>query len=110
MKSYCLQNQAFSDALDTQVGDCTCRQLLKTPAYPASLCHVEGLTLDKIASLCNVPQGPYTGRCYCRDALQGAEQCGNVTDQLKSFCNSPTKMPIAYTNANGDGRSGRRVK
>jgi 5'-nucleotidase / UDP-sugar diphosphatase len=108
MKNYCAQSQAFKDALTKQVGDCTCQQLIKHPDNAATLCHVDGLTADMIDATCAFPQGPYTGRCYCRDALQGAVECGTVTSQLKSFCENPTRMPIA--DADSDGRIGRRVK
>jgi len=106
--SFCKQTQVFEDALAKKLGDCTCGQLLKLPADAASRCNVEGLTPEIIRTTCNVPQGPYTGRCYCRDALAGAQECGSVTRQLETFCANPTEMPIA--NAAEDNRIGRRVK
>ncbi len=107
--NYCQQMRSYEEALARQVGECSCRQLLSLPvADAAARCNVEGLTKETIEATCAVPQGPYTGRCYCRDALSGAQQCGSVTVQLKSFCENPTKMPIA--NATEDGRIGRRVK
>ncbi|MGZ3459723.1 MAG: bifunctional metallophosphatase/5'-nucleotidase, partial [Archangium sp.] len=72
VRNFCKLAQDFEDALARKVGDCTCRQLLSLPIADApARCHVEGLTQDLIDSTCNVPQGPYTGRCYCRDALAG---------------------------------------
>ena len=107
--AFCKQARGFEEALARQVGECTCRELLTLPAdQAAGRCRVEGLTKETIQTTCAVPQGPYTGRCYCRDALSGAQECGSVTGQLKSFCENPTKMPIA--NASEDGRIGRRVK
>jgi hypothetical protein len=106
--NFCKQAQAFEDALARKLGDCTCGQLLSLPADASSRCKVEGLTPELIRTTCNVPQGPYTGRCYCRDALTGAQECGSVTRQLETFCANPTEMPIA--NAAEDNRIGRRVK
>jgi hypothetical protein len=93
-----------------KVGTCSCAQLLPPPADAAQRCGVEGLTPELIRSTClgSVPPGPYTGRCYCRDALGGAQECGSVTRQLETFCKNPTEMPIA--NAAEDNRIGRRVK
>ncbi|QRN94274.1 bifunctional metallophosphatase/5'-nucleotidase [Archangium violaceum] len=106
-RNFCAKAQEFEDALARTVGDCTCRQLLNIPAEEAAArCHVEDPA--EIQSTCNVPAGPYTGRCNCRDALSGLQECGSVTRQLETFCENPTEMPIA--NAIEDGRIGRRVK
>jgi 5'-nucleotidase/UDP-sugar diphosphatase len=106
--SFCRQAQEFEDALARKVGTCTCRELLVPPANAAERCDEPGLTPEKIRTQCNVPVGPYTGRCNCREALMGASDCGAVTQQLKNFCENPTTMPIA--NAVEDGRIGRKVK
>ena len=68
-----------------------------------------GLNPDIIQAQCQVPAGPFTGRCNCRDVLAGTNPvCGTVTPQLRSFCENPTAMSIA--DAVEDGRIGRRVK
>ncbi|WNG59359.1 bifunctional metallophosphatase/5'-nucleotidase [Archangium gephyra] len=113
--NFCTQAKAYKTALtealkNQKVGTCSCEQVLPPRADAAQRCGVEGLTPEIIRSTClgSVPQGPYTGRCYCRDALGGAQECGTVTKQLETFCKNPTEMPIA--NAVEDNRIGRRVK
>ncbi|OJT20590.1 multifunctional 2',3'-cyclic-nucleotide 2'-phosphodiesterase/5'-nucleotidase/3'-nucleotidase [Archangium sp. Cb G35] len=113
--NFCTQAKAYktslTEALKNQtVGTCSCEEVLPPRADAAQRCGVEGLTPEIIRSTClgSVPQGPYTGRCYCRDALGGAQECGTVTKQLETFCKNPTEMPIA--NAVEDNRIGRRVK
>nr|WP_244237933.1 bifunctional UDP-sugar hydrolase/5'-nucleotidase [Corallococcus terminator] len=105
----CRVSQAFEDALNKKIGSCSCLDLIKLPADAAQRCGVADLTPESIQAQCAVPQGPYTGRCTCRDLLSGTNPtCGTVTSQLRSFCEKPTAMPIA--NAIEDGRIGRRVK
>ncbi|HYO69147.1 MAG TPA: bifunctional UDP-sugar hydrolase/5'-nucleotidase [Archangium sp.] len=113
--NFCTQAKAYKTSLteamkNQKVGTCSCEQLLPPSADAAQRCGVEGLTPELIRSTClgSVPQGPYTGRCYCRDALGAAQECGSVTRQLETFCKNPTAMPIA--NAAEDNRIGRRVK
>ena len=66
-------------------------------------------TANNIAAcLIKVPQGPYLGKCYCRDALNDDPLCGNVTSQLRSFCLNPSALSVAV--GTEDGRIGRRVK
>ncbi len=109
LKSFCASAQQFKAALNKEVGSCTCRELLGNTDGAAERCGVEGLTPQQIQTTCNVPPGPYTGRCGCRDALAGTNPtCGTLTPQLRSFCENPTSMAIA--NAIEDGRIGRRVK
>ena len=108
LRNVCRQAQEFQDTLAREVGECTCLELLKSSANAAERCQVAGLTPEIIQATCNVPQGPYAGRCYCREVISGAQECGSVTGQLKSFCENPVKMPIA--NASEDGRIGRKVK
>jgi hypothetical protein len=108
IKGYCAATKAYEDKLNTAVGSCTCRNLLNPTPTSAAECGRPDLTLDDIRNTCQVPAGPYTGRCTCRDVLAGATQCGTVTRQLESFCANPTAMPVAT--AIEDGRIGRRVK
>ncbi len=104
-RGFCRSAQEFKDALDKQVGSCTCLSTLGKEDAPARC----GVTAEQIQETCNVPAGPFTGRCGCRDALAGNNPiCGTTTPQLRSFCQNPTAMPIA--NAIEDGRIGRRVK
>jgi 5'-nucleotidase/UDP-sugar diphosphatase len=106
-RNFCQSAQAFKDALNKQVSDnCTCLSTLGKEDAPASC----GVTAEQIQEACsNLPAGPFTGRCGCRDALAGNNPiCGTTTPQLRSFCENPTAMPIA--NAVEDGRIGRRVK
>ncbi|WP_240359557.1 bifunctional metallophosphatase/5'-nucleotidase [Pyxidicoccus trucidator] len=106
---YCRSAKDFEDALERQVGSCSCQELLGFPADAAQRCGVADLTPDAIQAQCQVPTGPYTGRCSCRDVLTGGNPvCGNVTPQLRSFCENPTSISIA--DAVEDGRIGRRVK
>jgi 2',3'-cyclic-nucleotide 2'-phosphodiesterase (5'-nucleotidase family) len=107
-QGYCATAKTYKDRLDTQVGTCTCRDLLNPTAESPSKCGMPQLTLDDIRNTCQVPAGPYTGRCSCREVLAGAPECGTVTTQLASFCANPTAMPVAT--AIEDGRIGRRVK
>jgi 5'-nucleotidase / UDP-sugar diphosphatase len=114
-KNFCQQTQAFEDALARKLGDCSCQELLPLMSLPAdkfaeatARCNVAGLSADKARTECAVPQGPYSGRCYCREILAGASECGSVTQQLRNFCQNPTEMPVA--NAIEDGRIGRKVK
>ena len=104
-RNFCRSAQEFKDVLNKQVGSCTCLSTLGKEDAP-SFC---GVTAEQIQETCNVPAGPFTGRCGCRDALAGNNPiCGSTTPQLRSFCQNPTAMPIA--NALEDGRIGRRVK
>jgi 2',3'-cyclic-nucleotide 2'-phosphodiesterase (5'-nucleotidase family) len=104
-RGFCRSAQEFKDALNKQVGSCTCQSTLGKEDAPARC----GVTAEQIQETCNVPAGPFTGRCACRDALAGNNPiCGTTTPQLRSFCQNPTAMPIA--NAIEDGRIGRRVK
>lgn len=108
IKSFCRQAQEFKDALNREVGDCRCSDLLASTENAAERCGVPDLTLDTIKNTCNVPTGPYTGRCTCREVLEGATACGVVTSQLRAFCENPTSAAVA--NAAEDNRIGRRVK
>lgn len=105
LRGTCRQAQDFKDALAKTVGSCTCLQTLGNADAPTQC----GAPAEQIAATCQLPAGPYTGRCSCRDALAGTNPtCGTLTPQLRSFCENPTTMAIA--NAVEDGRIGRRVK
>ncbi|HEX8822006.1 MAG TPA: 5'-nucleotidase C-terminal domain-containing protein, partial [Archangium sp.] len=110
-----LENIRTTCATDTQVGTCSCGEFLdestgqfrNVPTDVVERC--PNIPLPELLTKCAaMPSGPYTGRCTCREALKGAQECGSVTRQLKSFCENPTAMPIA--NATEDGRIGRKVK
>jgi 5'-nucleotidase/UDP-sugar diphosphatase len=105
VRGTCRQAQDFEDALAKKVGSCTCLETLGRTDAPAH-CNAKP---EEIAATCQIPAGPYTGRCSCRDALAGTNPtCGTLTPQLRSFCENPSSMAIA--NAIEDGRIGRRVK
>ncbi|MHB8876820.1 MAG: bifunctional metallophosphatase/5'-nucleotidase, partial [Myxococcaceae bacterium] len=106
-KAMCANAREFQNQLDgTMQGACSCRQVL---AGDASACAVPEVTPEmKAACTAALPPGPNLGRCFCLDALAGNPTCGNVTVQLRSFCENPTAMPIAV--GVEDGRIGRRVK
>ncbi len=55
-----------------------------------------------------LPNGPWLGKCSCRQALAGDPLCGNVTRAVRNFCENPTSVPVA--SGVEDGRIGRRVK
>jgi 2',3'-cyclic-nucleotide 2'-phosphodiesterase (5'-nucleotidase family) len=103
---FCRQAQEYEDALARTVEGCSCRELFSPNA--AQGCKAPGFTVEQLRAACNVPSGPYTGRCNCREVLAGAPECGSVTQQLKNFCQNPTAMPIATVLE--DGRIGRKVK
>jgi 2',3'-cyclic-nucleotide 2'-phosphodiesterase (5'-nucleotidase family) len=107
VKTFCETARTFKRQLDeTMVGPCTCRQVL---AKDAVACAVPEVTQDmKDTCTGQLPVGPTLGRCTCLDALSGAATCGNVTQQLRTFCENPTAMPVAV--GVEDGRIGRRVK
>jgi 2',3'-cyclic-nucleotide 2'-phosphodiesterase (5'-nucleotidase family) len=49
------------------------------------------------------------GKCTCQDVFNGdTKACGHLTNDLRNFCQAPTKVPIAI--GEEDGRIGRRVK
>ncbi len=108
VRSFCAQAQDFKSALQKQVGSCTCGGLLSKPD-DLQRCGVPDLTPESLQATCNIPPGPFTGRCNCREALAGTNPtCGTITPQLKNFCENPTAMGISGEIE--DGRIGRRVK
>ena len=107
VRTYCETARTFKRQLDeTMQGACSCRQVL---AGDASACAVPEVTPElRNACVSQLPPGPALGRCSCLDALSGNPVCGNVTQQLRSFCENPTAMPVAI--GVEDGRIARRVK
>lgn len=101
--SFCTQAKAFSDRL-TVADDsgCSCLGAFRGDASCAAA--------KDIATQCqrDLPAGPFTGKCSCRDALAGNPVCGTVTRAVQNFCENPTRIPIA--SGIEDGRIGRRVK
>ncbi|NMO17296.1 bifunctional metallophosphatase/5'-nucleotidase [Pyxidicoccus fallax] len=89
---------------------CTCGTLATREYNPQGCAPPpEHDTVAEVKAYCSPLAGPYTGRCTCRDVLAGGNPvCGNVTPQLRNFCENPTSMSIA--DAVEDGRIGRRVK
>ncbi|MEW5738077.1 MAG: bifunctional UDP-sugar hydrolase/5'-nucleotidase [Myxococcota bacterium] len=69
-----------------------------------------GPSLDQQKRDCyaKLPPGPALGRCGCRDALAGLPECGNVPTATRTFCENPTRMPIAV--GVEDGRITRRIR
>jgi len=65
-------------------------------------------TLPALARLCSAPP-LFAGKCSCLDVLIGnTYACGNITQELASFCSKPTTMPIVV--GESDGRIGARSK
>lgn len=91
---------------------CTCGDVDGEREYRTDGCvnvQPELDTPEKVKAYCSPSNGPFSGRCSCRDVLSGTNPiCGNVTPELRSFCENPTSMSIA--DAVEDGRIGRRVK
>ncbi len=72
---------------------------------------------SQMRDLCDDVPGPWAGKCSCTDALQASGEnppaastlsCGNVTSQLRNFCENPTAAAVAV--GIEDGRIGQRVK
>jgi hypothetical protein len=102
--SFCQQSKAYSERLKLDDGHgCTCLAAFRndTSACPAP---------KDVADQCQreLPPGPFTGKCSCRDALAGDPICGNVTRAVQNFCENPTRIPVST--GIEDGRIGRRVK
>ncbi len=105
-KAFCESAHAFKVQLEEPNGACTCRQVLRGDA---AACSVPEVTGDlKAACVALLPPGPSVGRCSCRDALSGNVICGHVTQELRTFCENPSSMPVSI--GVEDGRIGRRVK
>ncbi len=101
--AFCQQTAAFKATLDEPVGACTCRDALRGSNACGDLAGAQQACLGKLAP------GPFLGRCNCKDALSGnVARCGNVTAQVKTFCENPTSIAIAV--GVEDGRIQRRVK
>ena len=86
----CRQAQEFRDAMDRKVGDCTCSQVLLPVENAAELCHVEGLTPERVVSLCSVPTGQHNyaldrkvGDCTCSQVLKPVENAAELCNLKK---------------------------
>jgi 5'-nucleotidase / UDP-sugar diphosphatase len=98
----CVQMEQYEQLLRSSVGTCSCKDVLT--GNPAC-----GQLSDADRARCSELPGPWLGTCSCRDVLAGdVTRCRSITPQLKSFCEFPTRMPIAA--GIEDGRIGRRVK
>ncbi len=105
--SFCNQASAFRDALLQSKGACSCADIFRRDTVACA--NAIGDFEPEIATCANeLPEGPFLGRCSCRQALAGDPLCGNVTRAVRNFCENPTALPIA-TGAE-DGRISRRVK
>ncbi len=100
--SFCTQAAAYEAKLTEKFeGACSCVDVFRKVG-PCS-------TPERVgACLASVPAGPALGKCTCRDALNSDPLCGNVTNQIRSFCENPTALSIAA--GTEDGRISRRVK
>ncbi|MBS1148564.1 MAG: nutA [Myxococcaceae bacterium] len=100
-QSFCKGADDYKKKLDEDNAGCRCVDVFrKTAACDAP---------EKLAAcLASVPPGPALGKCTCRDALAADPLCGNVTSQIRSFCENPTALSIAV--GTEDGRIARRVK
>lgn len=83
---------------------CTCAEVLQ---YGAAACG--GQVTESMVSACTMSQyGPYLGRCNCFQAMSADPTCGFITQQARTFCKNPDRMPVAI--GLEDGRIGRRIK
>jgi 2',3'-cyclic-nucleotide 2'-phosphodiesterase (5'-nucleotidase family) len=111
--SYCQNAKRFQDALSSAEGlPCSCKAVFRGDV---STCGPEvdfnvartycfnSLKADAAGS-----GGPPLGKCQCLDALAGNPICGNVTEQVRAYCENPTSMAVAV--GVEDGRIARRVK
>ena len=100
--SFCAQAADYESKLTEKIdGACSCVDVFRKVG-PCS-------TPERVAAcLGSVPAGPALGKCTCRDALNSDPLCGNVTNQIRSFCENPTALSIAV--GTEDGRIARRVK
>lgn len=105
--SFCNQAATFRDELRRERGACTCADVFR---QDRAACANPGGDFAAAIAECRaaLPEGPFLGRCTCREALAGEAICGNVTRAVRNFCENPTALPIA-TGAE-DGRISRRVK
>lgn len=103
--SFCTQARDFRDALQSDMQPCTCTEAFNGNTEACSTSDFTGLIQACVARL---PEGPWLGRCNCRQALANDPLCGNVTRAVRNFCENPTAVPVAV--GQEDGRIGRRVK
>ena len=107
------QAQAFEDALAKHAwAAAPAASCWRCPDRRLAALRREGLARRRSSgTTCSVPQGPYTGRCNCRDALGGRRQRmlrHRHPAAARPSARTPPSMAIA--NAVEDGRIGRRVK
>jgi 5'-nucleotidase / UDP-sugar diphosphatase len=102
--SFCTQASTYATALNANLGTgCTCQLAFR--GDEAACPNAKDVAVQCARDL---PPGPDTGKCGCRDALAGSPVCGNVTRAVQGFCENPLAIPIAV--GREDGRIGRRVK
>lgn len=111
--SYCRGAEKFQNALtDTDEGaHCSCKEVFRNDSRACG-----GLDINAARTGCfnrlltdeGGKGGPNLGKCQCVDALAGNPLCGNVTSQVRAFCENPMSMAIAV--GVEDGRIKRRVK
>lgn len=103
--SFCTQANNFREALRAEAQPCTCLDAFNQNAEACGVTDFKPLIDACVAA---VPEGPFLGRCNCRQALAGDVLCGNVTRAVRNYCESPTVVPVAV--GQEDGRISRRVK
>ncbi len=102
--SFCQTAKAFGERLTLDDGHgCSCLAAFK--GDDAACVDAKGVSQQCQKDL---PPGPGTGKCSCRDALAGDPICGFVTRAVRNLCENPTRIPIAT--GREDSRIGRRVK
>jgi 2',3'-cyclic-nucleotide 2'-phosphodiesterase (5'-nucleotidase family) len=88
----------------SQACGCSCVDVLENRGAACG-----GAVTDAMRADCAMTHyGPYLGRCNCFRAMSGDPVCGFVTQQARTFCKNPTRMPVAI--GLEDGRIGRRIK
>lgn len=105
--SYCQQAQTFAQQLNAEpdANGCSCARAFRGDERCGSELVAQGIAAQCLRDL---PAGPFTGKCGCRDALARSPVCGAVTREVVNFCENPTRIPIAT--GQEDARIGRRVK
>jgi hypothetical protein len=101
--NFCQTAKAYQEALRAfdATTHCTCVDTFRR----TGACTTPDDVKRCVATL---PAGPALGKCACRDALAGDPLCGNVTSQVRSYCENPTGLAVAL--GVEDGRIARRVK
>ncbi|MBK7860505.1 MAG: bifunctional metallophosphatase/5'-nucleotidase [Archangiaceae bacterium] len=111
--SYCRGAQKFQDALTSREGlPCSCAEVFRSDTKACG----ESVDFNVARTYCFTQLktaaagagGPNLGKCQCVDALAGNPLCGNVTSEVRAFCENPSKMAVAI--GVEDARIKRRVK